>query len=128
MAAAKPLLESDLAGFAGEGRFEEAVCAMAYLTGLTVPAAERLFREPEAELLLVVGRAMGWSWPTVKALLALRGPDAAQPHQLKKALDTYDGLVPATAQRVLQFLKVREATQRKGYEAAASRQIRSNVR
>jgi uncharacterized protein (DUF2336 family) len=128
MAAQGTLAEADVAAFATAGQFEEAVCAMAYITGLTVPSIERLFKEPEAELLLVVGRAMNWGWPTLKELLPLRGEEAAQPHQIKRAGEIFEGLVPATAQRVVHFLKVREATQKKGYEAAATRQVRSNAR
>lgn len=129
LAAQSPLGEREVAGFADRGAFEEAACAMAYVTGLSVPAIERLFRgEEEAELLLVVCRAMGWGWPAVKSVLALRGPEGMQPHHLKRAHDVYEGLVPATAQRVVHFLKVREATQKMGHEAAATRQVRSNIR
>jgi uncharacterized protein (DUF2336 family) len=128
MVAQKPLTEAELGAFAGAGQFEETVCTIAYMTGLTVPAIERLFKEPEAELLLVVSRAMDWRWATVRALLPLRGPEAAQPHQIKRAHDTFEGLSTATSQRVVQFLKIREATQKKGYENAANRQVRSNVR
>lgn len=124
----RPLSETDLVDFASESRFEEAVCALSYLAGLSIPAVERLFKDGEAELLLVVGRAQGWNWPTVRALLGLRGPDMAQPHQLKRAFDTFDQLNPTTAQRVVHFLKVREATQKRAAEAAANRQIRSKVK
>lgn len=124
----RQLAEADLAGFAGEGRFEEAVCALSCLASLSLPAVERLFRDAEVDLLLVVCRAHNWAWATVKALLALRGPDGASAHQIKRAFDTYDQLSPATSQRVVHFLKVREATQRRAVEAAATRQIRSNVK
>lgn len=124
----RSLTEADLVAFSGGEQFEEAVCALSFMAGLSLSAAERLFRETEAELLLVVGRAQGFAWPTMRALIGLRGPAASQPHHLKRAFDTFDQLNPTTAQRVVHFLKVREATQKRAAEAAASRQIRSNVR
>ncbi|MCG6121851.1 MAG: DUF2336 domain-containing protein [Microvirga sp.] len=124
----RPLVESDLAGFATAGRFEAAICAVARIADLSLSATERLFDEGDAELLLVVARAGDWSWSTVRDLLRLRGPDAAQPHAMRRARDTFEKLKPATAQRVVHFLKAREASQRRALEAAAGRQIRENVR
>jgi hypothetical protein len=90
---------------------------------------ERLFVGPEADLLLVVGKAHGWGWATMRTLLKLRDADQAAPHLLKRAEDTYEGLASATAQRVVQFIRVREASQRQAAEAAATRrQIRSKTR
>jgi uncharacterized protein (DUF2336 family) len=114
------LEESDLIGFAANGKLEETVCATAYLIGLSVTAAERLFEGSEADLLLVVGKSQGWTWRTVRALLRLRSPEPSA-HVLRRAQESYDGLSPSTSQRVVHFLKAREAAERRSAEQVAAR-------
>ena len=124
----RPLAESDLVAFASDRRVEETACAIAYLVGLSVSAAERLFEGTETDLLLVVGKSQGWSWRTLRSLLRLRIPEPTA-HQLRRAQEVYDHLSATTAQRVVHFLKVREASERRAAEdAAARRQIRSKVK
>jgi uncharacterized protein (DUF2336 family) len=128
IAAERELTEEDVAGYAVEGKFEECVCAISVMAELSLSASERLFRETEAELLLVVARAQEWGWSTVRKMIKLRGVDADQPHLVKRAHDTFSQLKPTTAQRVVHFLRVREASQKRAAEVAASRQMRTNVR
>jgi uncharacterized protein (DUF2336 family) len=124
----RPLREADLAAFASNGRAEETICAISYLVGVSVATAERLFDGGEADLLLVIGRSQDWSWRTLRAMLKLRSPGPS-PQALKRAQDTYDQLSPTTAQRVVQFLKVREESDRRSAEEAATRrQSRSKVK
>jgi uncharacterized protein (DUF2336 family) len=66
------LVETNLRDFAEEGRFEDAVCAIASLAGLSVPTAERLFSTHETDLLLVVSKSQDWVWPTVRPREAAR--------------------------------------------------------
>ena len=127
LAEKRRLNEKDLVEFAAGGQFEEAVCALAYLAGLSVTAGERLFEGPEADLLLVVGKSQGWTWRTVRTLLGLRSP-ALDGRSLRRTQETYDGLSPGTSQRVVHFLKAREAAERRSAEeAAARRHIRSKA-
>jgi uncharacterized protein (DUF2336 family) len=122
------LEESDLVTFASQS-FEETVCAVAVVVGLSIAASERLFDGSETDLLLVVGKSQGWTWRTLRALLQLRGPEAASSQTMRRAQEIYDQLAPATAQRVVHFLKVREEAERRAAEdAAARRQVRSNVK
>lgn len=119
--------ESDLIGFATNGKLEETICAIAYAIGLSVSAAERLFEGSEADLLLVVGKSQDWSWRTLRAMLNLRSP-APSAHSLRRAQETYDQLSPSTSQRVVHFLKAREAAERRSAEdVAARRQIRGKA-
>jgi hypothetical protein len=117
--------ETHLRDFAEEERLEDAVCAIASLVGLSVPTAERLFSTNETELLLVVSKSQDWVWPTVRALIELRDKAEATPARLKRTFETYEQLSRSTAQRVVHFLKVREAAQKQVAEAAARRQIRA---
>lgn len=129
LAAERPIVEADVAEFAREGRTEETICAVAFAAGLELASAERLFQSGDSELLLVVARAEGWSLATLDRLLRLREPNGAAPHLVKRARDAFEHLRPQTAQRVVQFLKAREAAQKRQAEAAALRQeTRENVR
>ena len=119
------LAEANLRDFAEEGRFEDAVCTIAWLAGLSVPTAERLFSANEPDLLLVVSKSQDWVWPTVRALVKLRDRSEATPTRLSRTFETYEQLSRATSQRVVHFLKVREAAQKEAAEAAARRQIRA---
>jgi uncharacterized protein (DUF2336 family) len=123
----RPLVEGDLLRFASDGKLEETICASAYATGLSVSAAERLFEGSEADLLLVVAKSQGWSWRTVRAMLKLRSP-APSTHGLRRAQESYDQLSSGTSQRVVHFLKAREAAERRSAEdVAARRQIRGKA-
>jgi uncharacterized protein (DUF2336 family) len=128
LTAERQLTESDIVAFASEAMAPETICAVAYMSGLSVSAAERLFDGPEADLLLVVGKAQGWSWRTIRAMLRLRRPSPTAAN-LKRAQEVYDELSSATAQRVVHFLKVREASERRAAEEAADRrQVRTKVK
>lgn len=123
LAAARPLTEADCASFAATGRVEETVCTIAVMTGLSLVAAERAIVAAN-ELLLVIAKSQDWQWPTVRALVALRHPEDVAPQRLKRTAEAYEQLPAATARRAVQFLKVREASQRRATVTAARRQIR----
>lgn len=112
------ITEHDLAGFADAGRVEETISALASLTGLSAGCLERIFEERDNDLLLVIGKARGWSWRTVRTLLRLRDPALSERHHFRRAEETFDAMASATAGRVLHFLKVRESA---GYGAGHPR-------
>ena len=97
--------------FAEAGQFEETVCGLALLAGLSIPATERLFAAGETDLILVVAKSLGWGWPTAKAFLRLKGGADATDRYLKRAFESYETLSATTAKRILHFLQVREAAQ-----------------
>jgi hypothetical protein len=100
--------EEDIAGFATNDCLEETICALASCVGLSLDASERLFTMADSDLLLVVGKAQGWSWTTIQVLLRLRDPDALLPHVAKRLADTYEDLAPKTAEGVLRFLQQKD--------------------
>lgn len=104
------LSEFELAEFARQNHFDEAVCAVATLTHVSLATAERLFLGHDPDLLIIVCKAQNWAWSTAKALLKLRGEDKVGPRQIDKAMESYDQLTHGTAQRVLRFLHIREAS------------------
>jgi hypothetical protein len=96
------------AALAGERAY--AICAVAALVKVQPAAAERLLFGPDRDTALVLGRALGWSWPTVRAVLGLRPAADQLPHLIDKARKHFDDLTPGTAERVLRFIQVREQT------------------
>ena len=123
----RPLAEHDLAAWAAADRLRETVCAVASLSGLPIGTVDRVFRETDNDLLLLLAKAHDWSWRTVRLLLRLRDPSLVARHQFRRAEETFDGIATATAQRVVEVLANREA----GLEGVPGRpaaQARRNVR
>ena len=100
--------EEDVAGFAASDLLEETICAVASSAELSLTAAERLFTMVNSDLLLVIGKAQGWCWDTMEALLRLRDPDALLPHSARRLRETYENLAPKTATGVVQFVRQRD--------------------
>jgi uncharacterized protein (DUF2336 family) len=101
----RPIDELDVRGFAQAARTEEMICAVAASARLPLDAVERLFSVSGSQLLLVVGRAMDWSFETLEALLRMRDPDGMQPHLRKQYADRYRDLSRETAEAVMIFLR-----------------------
>lgn len=104
----RALEEGDLSGFASHGRKEETICVLAAMSGLSIGGVERVFQERDNDLLIVIGRARGWMWTTVRSLLKLRDPALQERHHFRRAEETFGQMAAPTAQRVLHFLRVRE--------------------
>jgi uncharacterized protein (DUF2336 family) len=122
----RQLTEQDLVGFAEDDRPEETISAVSAITGLSLGCIERIFEERENDLLIVIGKAQGWTWRTVRALLRLRDPSLTERHHFRRAEETFDGLASPTAARVLHFLKVRETASQAARSPAS--QTRTKVR
>lgn len=102
------LNQEALAQFARDRKFEETVAALAAISGLTISAVEQAV-SGKRDSLLILGRALGLEWGTVKALLALR----LAPGRMLSATDVevarvgFERLALATAQRMMKFWKER---------------------
>jgi hypothetical protein len=105
------LSEFDVAAYAAHNSLEEAITAIAVLVNISVQASERLFTGQDQDLLLIICKSQNWAWSTAKALIKLRGGENISTKQIEKAFDSYDQLTQSTAERVLRFLHVREASQ-----------------
>ncbi|MEI8146987.1 MAG: DUF2336 domain-containing protein, partial [Alphaproteobacteria bacterium] len=109
------LTESELEGFARGGKFEEAVCTLAVLCSVPIEVVERLMLGDRPDPVLILARAAGLTWPTVKALILVRPGSAGSSNAgLEEAFDNYEKLSASTAQRVMRFWQVRQATARVG--------------
>jgi len=58
---------------------------------------------------LLVARALGWSWETTAALISLRKDFGKSQAAVDRARESFRNLAQGTAQRVLGFLRMRDA-------------------
>jgi uncharacterized protein (DUF2336 family) len=120
LAATGFLNEDRLAAFATEGRRDEATATFAKMVELPQGYVDRLFEEVDNELLVVIGRAQGWDWETMRALLKLRNPKLVKPHQFWHAAETFKSMPTSTARQTLDYIKRREASRKAEAPAAQS--------
>jgi uncharacterized protein (DUF2336 family) len=105
------LNEATLAAFAGDGKYEETVVALATLTKVPVSVADRLMTGERPDPVLILCKAIGLGWPTVKAIIALHPDGKGSSNQgLDSAFANYGRLSASTAQRVVRFWQVRQAS------------------
>src|SRR5262249_18718196 len=101
--------EKDVAGFAVAGRFRETMVALAQLCNLPIDVVTRAMRETRLEMIMVMGRAAGFSWETAEAIVLLcAGPGGIAPHVLEQSRQTYLRLTTEMARQVLQFQRRRQ--------------------
>jgi uncharacterized protein (DUF2336 family) len=106
---ANRLDETALALFCGEGKYEETVVALAALAKVPVKIADRLMGGDRPDPALILCKAAGLSWQTVKAIILLRPDGAGTSSQgLDAAFANYGRLSASTAHRVVRFWQVRQ--------------------
>jgi len=73
--------EAALAGFAHDGKYEETVVGLAALSKVPINVADRLMASEQPDPVLILCKAAGMGWPTVKSIIVAR-PDAKAPSGL----------------------------------------------
>jgi Uncharacterised protein conserved in bacteria (DUF2336) len=106
--AERKLDQNAIQTFAEAGKIEHVICSVSVITGLGMAAAERAMMGPDRDTNLIIGKALNWNWPVVRAVLKLRPAEEQAEHLLDKAREGFENLSPTTAQRVLRFLVMRE--------------------
>jgi uncharacterized protein (DUF2336 family) len=106
---ANQLDEAALLSFCNQGKFEETVVALATLSKVPIKIADRLMGGDRPDPVLILCKAAGLSWPTVKVVIAMRanGAPTSKP-SLDTAFANYERLSASTAQRVVRFWQVRQ--------------------
>jgi uncharacterized protein (DUF2336 family) len=106
---ASALNEAALLNFARAHRYEETVAALAAMARIPLAMTDGLIGGARLDAVLVLGKALGLAWPTVRAVSALRlGPGRSLPEaDMERARLNFQRLVPATAQRMLEFWRTR---------------------
>jgi len=107
--AAGNLNETRLVEFAQTGRYEETAAALALLCSVPIEVVDRLMSGDRPDPVIILAKSAGWSWGTVRAVLAVHLGKAASSHGLDSAFANFQRLSPATAQRVMRFWQSRVA-------------------
>jgi len=99
------LNEAALFGFAKAHKYEESVAALAAMSAVKIATLDRLIAGDRHDPILIVGRAIGLEWATVRALILLRlGPSRVPaPAHIEAARVNFGRLMPSTAERVVTF-------------------------
>jgi hypothetical protein len=104
------LNEAALLGFAKAYRYVESVAAIAAMSGVQIVTLDRLMGDRQ-DPVLIVSKAIGLEWATVRALILLRlGPSRVpSPTDIETARVNFARLMPLTAERVVTFWQTRQS-------------------
>jgi uncharacterized protein (DUF2336 family) len=105
------LNEAALLGFAKDYRYEESVAALSAMSGVKIATLDRLMAGDRHDPVLIVGKAIGLAWVTVRALILLRLGPARMPSpvEIEDARSNFVRLMPSTAERVVNFWQTRQS-------------------
>jgi uncharacterized protein (DUF2336 family) len=106
----RKLTEADVAEFARTGKYEETIAALATICSVPVEVVDRLMSGERADPVLILARAVGFSWPTVCEVINSRPGVKPSQQMLDATLENFERLTAATAQRVVRFWQVRQGT------------------
>jgi uncharacterized protein (DUF2336 family) len=95
--------------FATAGRFEAAIATLARLSGMSTDFIESKLKDDNAEIILILAKAIALSWQTTKAILALGARESPRsPDDIKQCETSFARLNQAVAQKILDFHRQRE--------------------
>jgi len=95
---------------AAAGRFEGAIATLARLSDMSTGFIESKLKEDNAEIILILAKATGLSWPTTKAILTLGATEKPRsPDDIKQLETSFARLHQAMAQKILDFHRQRPA-------------------
>jgi uncharacterized protein (DUF2336 family) len=106
----RKLTEADIAEYAKTGKYEETIAALATISTVPVEVVDRLINGERADPVLILARAAGFGWPTVKAIIGARPGGKPSSQTLDAALENFERLTAPTAQRVVRFWQVRQGS------------------
>jgi uncharacterized protein (DUF2336 family) len=105
------LNEAALLGFAKSHRYEESVAILSAMSGVKIATLDRLISGDRHDPVLILGKAIGLEWVTVRALILLRlGPTRVpSPTDIENVRVNFVRLMPVTAERVVNFWQTRQS-------------------
>ncbi|QOZ65044.1 DUF2336 domain-containing protein [Bradyrhizobium arachidis] len=103
--------ESALLGFAKAHKYEESIASLSAMSGVRLSILDRLIAGDRYDPILVLGRMLNLGWPTVRALVLMwYGPHRTPADaDIEQARVNFTRLMPATAERVVNFWRNRQA-------------------
>ena len=105
------LNEGALLGFAKSHKYEESVATLSAMSGVKIATLDRLIAGDRHDPILILGKAIGLEWATVRALILLRlGPTRVpSPTDVEHVRVNFARLMPVTAERVVNFWQTRQS-------------------
>jgi uncharacterized protein (DUF2336 family) len=105
------LNEGALLGFAKSHKYEESVATLSAMSGVKIATLDRLIAGDRHDPILILGKAIGLEWATVRALILLRlGPARVpSPTDIEHIRVNFARLMPVTAERVVNFWQTRQS-------------------
>jgi uncharacterized protein (DUF2336 family) len=101
--------EAHLFAFAQSEKFDETALALSRMCDLPIGVIERAMVNDGTEQIIVLAKAVGLSWQTTKAILAVRpGGSGTLAHHFEQILSNFNKLKPETAGKAIQFYRMRE--------------------
>lgn len=101
--------DSRVRAFAQDGNLDETTVALTLMSGMSLRFVERAMMLEHSETVLVLARAIGLSWSTVKAILLLQaGKRVIAADQIAQCLARFERLKPTTAKEIVKFYHKRD--------------------
>jgi len=101
--------ENDILEYAQAHKLEEAMVGLAVLSSLAVNVVERVLIDRNREMLLVLAKALGFSWATTMALLFLGAPGfRISTRDLDDLQNDFTKLNVQTCRSILEFYRARK--------------------
>jgi uncharacterized protein (DUF2336 family) len=123
------LNENSIAGYAQSHKLDEVTIGLSLLCTLPSDVIERALVDKSREMLLVLTKALNFSWPTTMSLLFLGAKDhRITAQELRDAESEYSRLNVETSRSVLKFYQSRKTPQATvGVESGIKRQPSLNM-
>jgi uncharacterized protein (DUF2336 family) len=106
----RKLTEADVADYAKNDQYEATIAALATVSSVPVEVVDRLMSGERADPVLILARAAGFGWKTVREVMSSRPGPKPSNDTLNAARENFERLTPATAQRVVRFWQVRQGS------------------
>jgi uncharacterized protein (DUF2336 family) len=106
----RKLSEADVAEYAKNGKYEETIAALATVSAVPVEVVDRLMNGERADPVLILARAAGFGWRTVREVMNSRPGPKPSRETIEAARENFERLTAATAQRVVRFWQVRQGS------------------
>jgi uncharacterized protein (DUF2336 family) len=106
----RKLTEADVADFAKSRKYEETIAALATVSEVPIEVVDRLMGGERADPVLILARAAGFGWRTVREIMNARPGLKTTSQVLDSARENFERLTAVTAQRVVRFWQVRQGS------------------
>jgi len=102
--------ETAVAAFCADDKYEETAVGLAILAKVPVNVIDRMLSGDQPDPVLILCKAIGFDWQTVRAIIALQGGGKTPSRQvLDDAFANFGRLSQTTARRVVRFWQVRQS-------------------